>query len=247
MSWFDAAGGAGPWVAVSLAVALGVVTQRATGGAFGMIVAPLVALIAPERMPAGILLISLGVLVLSTPRHLGDIGWRELIPAVSGRAVGAIAAAGVVSLAPDPGAVAMLVAAAVLVGVALSLSGLRLAVNAANLFGAGALSGLTGTLTSVGAPPMTLLYQHAPAAHVRATLNTFFTVGVFTSLAALALHDQIAAADAWFAVSMAPAIAVGLAASGPAMRWLAGRSLRPLILALASLASVLILVRGLAG
>ena len=237
--------GLGPavWLMASLAAALGVLTQRATGGAFGMVVAPLVALIAPQALPGGVLLLSFCVTLLSTPRDLGAIVWREMIPASVGRALGALAAAGVVAMAPDPGAVAVLVALAVLVGVGLSLSGLRLAITTPSLVGAGAVSGLTGTLTSVGAPPMALLYQHAPPARTRATLNAFFTLGIAVSLAALALRGQLRASDLAFALSMAPGAALGFALARPAMRRLGGRSIRPLILGLASLASALILLR----
>ncbi|MFN3616248.1 MAG: TSUP family transporter, partial [Rubrimonas sp.] len=210
-----------------------------------MVVAPLVALIAPQAMPAGVLLIGFAVTLLSTPRPLGAVAPSELIPAVIGRAAGAFAAAGVVALAPDPGSVAVLVALSVLVGVALSLSGLRLSITTPNLIGAGALSGLTGTLTSVGAPPLALLYQHAPAAHARATLNAFFSIGIALSLLALAAQGQVRLSDAAFALSMVPAAACGFLLARPVMRRLGGRSVRPIILGLATLASGMILLRWL--
>lgn len=236
------------WAACSLAVTAGVLTQRATGGAFGMVVAPLVALIAPQFMPAGVLLVGFPVTLLSTPRDLSAISGGELAPAVAGRAAGAAVAAMVVALAPDPQAVAVLVALAVLIGVALSVSGLRIAISRASLAAAGALSGLTGTLTSVGAPPMALLYQHAAGAaqvRARATLNAFFSIGIALSLGALLWRGQVELSDLAFALSMAPAALLGFALARPAMRLLAGRSVRPLILSLAALASAMILTRAL--
>jgi uncharacterized membrane protein YfcA len=235
--------GAAVWAACSVAVMAGVLTQRATGGAFGMVVAPLVALIAPQHMPSGVLLLGLVVTLLSTPRDLRAIAVRELTPAVAGRAAGAFLAAMVVALAPDPGAVAVMVALAVLTGVALSLSGLRVAISTPSLIGAGALSGLTGTLTSVGAPPMQMLYQHAAPGHARATLNAFFLIGIALSLGALAAKGQIGHTDFGFALSMAPAAVIGFVLSKPAIRALDGRSLRPLILGLATFASLMILLR----
>lgn len=249
MDGFFAAAGVSPavWLAASAAVALGVLTQRATGGAFGLVVAPLVALIAPQVMPGGVLLVGLPVTLMSTPRDLAAIAGRELAPAVAGRAAGALAAAGVVALAPNPGVVAVLVALAVLVGVGLSISGWRVAIGSGSLFGAGALSGLTGTLTSVGAPPMLLLYQHAPAARARATLNAFFSIGIALSLGALAYRGQLDAGHALFALSMIPGAVVGFALARPAMRRLEGRSIRPLVLGLAATAAVMILVRAAVG
>lgn len=232
-----------PWLACSAAVTLGVLTQRATGGAFGMVVAPLVALVAPAFMPAGVLLVSLVVTLLCTPLPLGTIVWRELWPMVFGRGAGAMVAAALVALAPDPGAVAVLVALAVLLGVGLSLSGLRIAMRPGTLAGAGALSGLTGTLTSVGAPPVLLLYQDVPAQRARPTLNAFFALGVALSLLALLLRGRIGPQDTGFALSMAPAAALGFALARAAMALLRGRSTRPAILGLATAASLLILWR----
>jgi uncharacterized membrane protein YfcA len=233
------------WVLCSLAVTAGTLTQRATGGAFGMVVAPLVALAAPAFMPAGVLAISVAVTLLCMPRRLGTIVWRELTPMVLGRAGGAVIASWLVALAPDPGAVAVLVALSVLIGVGLSLSGIAAAVSTRNLSIAGLVSGVTGTLTSVGAPPILLLYQHRTAATARPTLNAFFLLGTAASLGVLALGGRVAARDMGFALSMAPAIALGFALSPLMLRWLDGRSLRPVILALATFASAMILMRWL--
>lgn len=239
--------GMGAWALCSAIVTLGVLTQRATGGAFGMVVAPLVALVAPAFMPAGVLLVSLAVTLLCTPLPLGTIVWRQLAPMIAGRGVGAVLAAGLVALAPDPGAVAALVAVAVLLGVAMSVAGRRVAMGPGTLVGAGLLSGLTGTLTSVGAPPVLLLYQDVPPERARPTLNAFFLLGVALSLVALATRGRIGAGDAGFALSMAPAIALGFAVARPALALLRGRSIRPLVLGLAAAASVLILLRWVPG
>lgn len=239
--------GLGPWMLCTAIVALGVVTQRATGGAFGMMVAPLVALVAPSFMPAGVLLVSLVVTIFCTPLPLGTIVWRQLGPMVVGRGAGAMMAAGLVALAPDPAAVAVLVALSVLIGVAVSLAGKRVAMGTSSLVGAGLLSGLTGTLTSVGAPPILLLYQDIPPERARPTLNAFFLLGVVLSLAALWSRGRIAAGDVGFALVMLPAVALGFSVARPALALLRGRSIRPMVLGLASAASVLILVRWLPG
>jgi uncharacterized membrane protein YfcA len=233
------------WLACSIAMAAAVLTQRATGGAFGMVVAPFVALTAPVYMPGGVLLASLIVTALCLRLPLGAIAWRELSPMLVGRVAGAAAAAGLVMLAPDPAAMAVLVALSVLAGVGLSLAGLRADLSPRNLLAAGALSGLTGTLTSVGAPPIMLLYQHRAAAAARPTLNAYFLLGVALSLAVLALGGRLGWSDAVFVLSMLPAMALGFALAPAFLRRLGTRSLRPLVLALATCASLLILLRWL--
>jgi uncharacterized membrane protein YfcA len=231
------------WLACSIAMFAAVLTQRATGGAFGMVVAPFVALTAPAYMPGGVLIASLLVTVLCLRLPLGAIDWRELMPMLLGRGAGALGAAVLVVLAPDPAAVAVFVAVSVIAGVGLSLAGLRAALTPRNLLAAGALSGLTGTLTSVGAPPVMLLYQHRAAAEARPTLNAFFMLGVALSLAALALGGRLGWTDLSFVLAMLPALALGFALAPAMLRWLGTRSLRPLVLGLATFASVLILFR----
>ena len=65
---------------------------------------------------------------------------------------------------------------AVLIGIALSLSGLRIAIRPVSLIIAGIAAGLMGTITAVGAPPMAL-YQYEPAKRARAMQNAFFFWG----------------------------------------------------------------------
>jgi len=74
----------------------------------------------------------------------------------------------------------------VLAAVGISIAGWAVQPSKKNLLLAGVASGYMGTITSIGAPPMALIYQHAPGPRVRATISAFFVVGVVFSLGALA-------------------------------------------------------------
>ena len=56
---------------------------------------------------------------------------------------------------------------------------------------AGLLSGLAGTTTSIGGPPVALLYQHRPPQQIRSTLAVLFTVGAAMSLVGIWLSGHL--------------------------------------------------------
>src|SRR5947209_15188759 len=95
---------------------------------------------------------------------------------------------------------------------------------------AGFMSGAMATLTSVGAPPMGLLYQRHSFGHVRATLNAFFLFGALASVGALVLYRLIKSSDVGLALALVPAIWLGTLLGDRALKRLTIRSLRPFTL-----------------
>lgn len=229
--------------ALSLAVVvLGAVTQTVTGQAFGMIVAPVLALSAPERLPATTLLLGCVLTMMAALSIRGEIAWRELVPATIGRLLGAVAASLVISHLASTDGVPQAVAITTLIAVALSLVGLKLAISWRTLLAAGALSGAMATFTSIGAPPMGLLYQRERAAKTRATLNLFFFLGVLFSLAALAPHGLLRREDFVFTAMLAPAMGAGLLLGRAIVSRTDRLSLRPAILAFSTISALIILL-----
>src|SRR2546428_838004 len=95
--------------------------------------------------------------------------------------------------------------------VALSASGYALPRTPPTLVGVGLLSGFMGTTTSVGGPPMSLIYQDEEGATIRGTLAGFLTVGISLSLVSLALVGRFGAAEAEAPAAPLPALLVGFA------------------------------------
>ena len=65
---------------------------------------------------------------------------------------------------------------------------MRLPINRGTLLPAGLLSGFAGTATSIGGPPLALLYQHSDRPGVRTTLAVYFTTGAAISLTGLGMR-----------------------------------------------------------
>ena len=97
----------------------------------------------------------------------------------------------------------------ILLAVALSIAGWRLEITNKNLLSMGFISGFTGVITSVGAPPLALIYQHRPANPTRATLSAFFAIGGLASLIILNAVGWATLTHLWLALIMAPAALLG--------------------------------------
>ncbi|QIE57192.1 sulfite exporter TauE/SafE family protein [Pikeienuella piscinae] len=219
--------------------------HRLGGQGFGTVLAPFAALVAPHYTPATVLL--LGVLVTAMGAGLGvrGIRAREIAPAVAGRILGTIPAVWLVGAVVGSPLLGPVVAGVILLGVALSLAGLKVAKTPSTLVAAGALSGFMGTLTSVGAAPMGLIYQHEAARTARSTLNAYFLVGVLFSVAGLLAAGLIDAGHLLLAALMAPVVLAGFWLAGPLTRRSESMPLRPISLGLAVLGAALLIGRSL--
>ena len=150
----------------------------------------------------------------------------------------------VVALASDR-VLGAAVGAMVLLAVVLSVREVRVALTPRSLLAAGAVSGVAGTATSIGGPPLALLYQHHPGPVVRATLAVYFCVGALLSLAGLALVGEVRSRELVWALVLAPGLAVGFALSGPLRRHVDAGRTRKAILALCAASAVVLIVRSL--
>jgi uncharacterized protein len=174
-----------------------------------------------------------------------EVRWTEVWYAFAGRVVGSVLAATVIAALADKQFISICVAVAVLAGVAVSLTSFTVAINPGSLLGAGFMSGAMATLTSVGAPPMALLYQRKSFGLTRATLNAFFLFGAAASVGALLLYGLVSAADAWMALALLPAIAIGTLLGDVALSRLTITTLRPFTLIISTFAAIVLLLRTL--
>ena len=202
-------------ILVWLLVAVGAALQGAAGFGMALIAAPPLMLIAPEFRPA-----------------------------LGGRALGTALAA-LFLAAASPQSFDLAFGLLVLLGVALSLRGLRFRVNAISAATAGLFSGLMGTISSIGGPPMALLYQHEGAARLRATLAGYFVLGVVFSLAALYAVGRFGWAELKLALVLSPAMLAGYFLAGPLQDRLSEKMIRPVVLSLSFVSAFWVIARAL--
>lgn len=211
------------WLALFVAIALAAILQVGAGVGFGSVAGPSTMLLAPQLMPATIVCLAPFASGLGAGRIGGLIAKREVAVALFGRAVGAGVIGWLIARHGSQDMFALLFAGLTLLGVALSLSGWQLPPSTVALLGAGFLSGLMGTVTSIGGPPMALIYQHQPPEKVRATLNAYFFLGAIPPIIALWLAGVIDRLSVARTLLLVAAIVVGVALSHLATRFITRR------------------------
>lgn len=228
---------------LAAAIFAATLTQRLSGQGLGLIGAPAAAILAPQHLPSSLLILGLliGAGALSFDRSA--INWREARPGMAGRAVGGFIGAGIAALVVDPDLFSVIVAIIILIAIALTLSGLKVAITPASLSIAGVTAGVMGTVTAVGAPPMAILYSGEEAKRSRAMQNFFFLWGMFCSLGALTVLGLVDRSDLLLALALAPAAILALIVSRPLARLMDGRSIKPYALGASGIGALTLLLR----
>lgn len=236
----------GPQVVCAvLIVALAASVQGVLGFGFSLIAAPLLALLDPRLVPGPVLLLLLLLTVLMTLRERGDADRRGVFWALCGRLPGTVL--GTVALALlSARMLSVGFALLVLTGVALSVVGPRLQPRPGLVVGAGVLSGLMETTSSIGGPPLALVYRHQPGAVTRGTMSAVFVVGVTLSLAGVALAGHLRAGELWSAALLTVPLLLGLLVSGALASRVSHRHMSRGVLIVAALSGVLVLARAAA-
>lgn len=227
-------------------VALGAMIQGSIGFGFAFVAVPLMALLAPEAVPATLLLIALPMTILLAVRERGEIDRPGLVQATAGRIPGTFLGLWLLYVVP---ADSISVVVGIIIGVAVALSALApdLETRPSTVLTAGFASGAMGTASAVGGAPLALAYQARPGSELRATLSASFVLGTLISLTGLAAVGRLNSSHLWLALELIPGMLVGLAASRALVRVLDRRWLRPAVLAFAAAASVATVAKGLAG
>ncbi len=227
-----------------LIVATGAFVQASVGFGSALIASPLLLLIDARFAPGPMITANLLLTLLVARREWGDVDWGGLGFMLTGRVTGTVPAIlllGIASAATFDAIFGVLV----LTAVALSFASGSPRITRPLLLGAGVASGFMGTLSSIGGPPLALAYQSSHAPRFRATLAMQLLFGGTISIAALWLSGHFDEEKLRLSLLLMPGIAAGFGLSRFGVHWLRGRSLRPAVLGLASLAALVVLGRAI--
>jgi uncharacterized membrane protein YfcA len=229
------------YVLAVLVVAVGAMIQGSLGFGLGLVSAPALALIDATFIPGPLLLVGVAVTLTVFLRERGAVDWKGMKWAIFGRVIGTIAGGwAVVAFSKD--AVIVLVAVLVLAGVLMTSIGWKIKTNRITLSTAGLVSGVMGTLTSVGGPPMALVYQRETAQKLRATLAGFFLVGATFSLLTLAVSGGMSQHDFVLGALMLPGYLIGMIANRWASKFLDKGYSRVAVLSFSAISSIVLLL-----
>ncbi|WP_202878782.1 sulfite exporter TauE/SafE family protein [Ornithinimicrobium ciconiae] len=231
---------------IALALLVGTMVQGLVGLGLGLVGAPIATLVAPELMP-GLLLCTAALLpLLQLARNRQEIDWRGLAWALPARIPGTVLGVWLVSLFTVRQlsvAVGVMVLAAVLV----TRHTVTVPITPTTLVGAGIISGVTSTATSIGGPPIAILYQHRSPVQIRSTLAVYFVLGAVFSLIGLGVSGQLEARQVWLAALLVPFLLAGLWLSGRVGRHVSPLRIRNIMLLVCAASALTLLVRSLAG
>jgi len=234
--------GIGAFVVAATAVSVGSVVQGAVGFGLNLLAAPFVALVIPEALPATLVLVAFPLAVSTVAREHHAVEWRALRWMLLGAVPGTLIGLAIVGQV-DSSQLAVVVGTVTLTGVVLSVVSPPIRVAPGSSLAAGFLSNVFGTASSVGGPPVALLFQHRHGPVARSTLGGFFATSAVMSLVGYVATGTITGDQALFAVTLAPFMVGGLWASRHLHPFVDSGWLRPTVLVLSAIAGTAAILR----
>jgi uncharacterized membrane protein YfcA len=211
---------------------------------FALIAAPVLVLIDTALVPGPLLVAGLTLTILMAFRERQSVDVRGVRWALAGCLVGCALAIPVIRTL-SPMGFAVLFSALLLLAVAFTAAGLHVRPSPrVNLVG-GLASGFMGTISTVGGPPMALIYQRATGPTLRSTLAVYFTFAGFLSVAALYVAGKLGTKEVILGSYLAPGLLLGYAMSSYTKKFIDQKLLRPIVLTLATAAAVAVVLKAL--
>jgi uncharacterized membrane protein YfcA len=216
--------------------------QGAIGLGFALIAAPVMAMLAPQLVPVGLLVLMLPLNAYVAWRERAALDWPSAWRITIGRFVGTFGGLALLAVL-SPRSLAWLIGVATIAACAATLAAPSFRASARAYLTAGFVTGVSETATGIGGPPLALVYQHHPPAALRSTIAFCFLVGQAVSIAMLALAGKAAAPQFIDAAYLLPAVVAGAVLSRFAHAWLPAERTRSLVLAFAIVSAAVLLAR----
>ena len=234
-----------PWLIAALSLLLGCWIQTALGFGMAVVAAPIIVLVNPVWVPVTLTIIALVLSLLNTWNQRASLRVKELINPFIFRIPGTIAGAWLLTQLSQTW-LGSSVAACGLLAVAITYFGKQFDYTPKRLGVAAFVSGIMGTTTSIGGPPMALVMQHGNPSTVRANLSLYFTYSCTLSLFSYGYIGILSQEVILISLSFIPCCLIGFL-SGIKMRpYVDAGRFRSLLLVLCSTAGVIALAGALA-
>ena len=214
------------------------------GFGLGLLSVPLLVLIDPVYVPGPVLFAAFFLNLFIFLRERYAIHIKGLHWAVVGRVVGASIGAMLLLVIPQK-SVSVMFGVMVLMAIGISLAGFNLTMTSKNIFGAGIASGIMGTTSSIGGPPMALVYQRQKGPTIRGTLSGIFIFGTIISLIALILIGRFGLIEIKATAVLMPGVVLGFLLSNRSTKTLDRGFTRPAVLITSAISGIVVILRSL--
>ena len=230
------------YIIVLFLIILGAITQSAIGIGFG-IPAGILVLLEPSMVPSCIILMGSFLALSNAMLSYKDIIKVDLIYSYTGRIIGSILAMPLIFFTLGTDYYLIIFGVLLLIATYLSAKKWNIVATKKNITIAGTASGLMGTLTGIGGPPMAIVYQNSSAKKVVATLNMFFGFGALFSVLLFVYYDLINLPEVMKSIYLAPGLVIGTyIGRRKIIREFVNRNLKNLIIAICFVSAVVIIL-----
>lgn len=191
------------------ATVIGATIQGGVGFGMNLVTVPVLALVAPESLPAAVIVLGIPVSASMLRYDLRALDTAGLGWLIGGRLPGSLFGAWIVATV-STNTLQAVVGLILLLIVAASAVSPPVPVRPATQLATGVVSGITGTSAGIGGPPVALLYQRSTGPTIRATLAASFLVGTFMSLIVLGISGSVTRSQLLLGITLAPFVLMGV-------------------------------------
>tara|TARA_R110001583_G_C5668777_1_gene410477 strand:+ start:9798 stop:10532 length:735 start_codon:yes stop_codon:yes gene_type:complete len=229
-----------------LIVTCGIMLQTWVGIGFGLLAAPLLYLINPAFVPGPILILGFSLSLLVVLKQHAYLSWRRIMPAIIARLPGSWCGAALLVEVPQYG-LSMIFGASLMLAVLVTWRSYKITTTVWSLTIGGFFSGLIGTATSIGGPPIALVYQQQNRIIARNEIAAFFLIGTPISILMLVQKSLVDQASLLLSLQLLPGVLFGF--------WLANKldsrinttSAKPVLLVISTASALMVLYKGVQG
>ena len=223
-------------------VCLGAILQTLSGFGMALLAAPVLVLIDSEFLPAPILTLGFVLSLFNATRLRAHLDIAPIGYALVTRAIGSVLAIGLLSIMPIDWLITGF-AVLIIATVALTVKTVNIQYSRRNMMIAGFLSGVIGTTTSIGGPPVAMVLQNSPLQQARAQLSLFFLISTFMSLILLSATGNFSAHQLELTVFLLPALVVGFVCANAMSARFKPQYFKPVINIVSVMASLFLLAK----
>lgn len=214
--------------------------QTAVGFGMALVAAPIVVMVKPEWVPYILTVTALAVSLGNTWNQRKDIQWQQLYSPMVTRIPGTMIGLWIL-LVIETEWLQIIVALMVLLTILVTMRMKPFPSTSLNMGIAGFFSGITGTTTNIGGPPMALVMQHSASNHVRANLSVYFVYSCIVSLIGF-MWAGLMSTQLWIdSLTMVPIAFLGFFLGKRLRPWVDNR-FRPILLGTCILSSTVVLL-----
>jgi len=225
-----------PWLVSLTVVMLGCAVQTALGFGMAVIAAPLLMLVRPDWVPYVLTSTALFLSLMNVWHLRLHLNCKSMLPAIISRIPGTIVGVWLL-LVTHVLWLQVFVAASVLVAVVVSLFAIHFQSTPWRLAWAGFFSGLMGTATAIGGPPLALVMQFGEPRTVRANLSFYFSYSCVLSMVSYVLGGLLSWRTVLVCATFVPAALVGFVIGLRLQGWVDKKRFRPILLGLCGVSS----------